>query len=159
LGEQQGQRLLGDGGRGHGCHHLLLQHDFEVPVHSGTDQHQPNVLRLPGECHPLDLAVRSRVGRPQTHVSRTPRTATMRLPTACNKPRSGTHAIECAVVYPFTFAIILATIVGGLGIYRYQQMAFLSREISRYCATHGGSYIKENQNSSHPTSPTGGALS
>jgi hypothetical protein len=83
----------------------------------------------------------------------------MRLPTASNKARSGTHAIECAVVYPFTFAIILATIVGGLGIYRYQQMAFLSREVSRYCATHGAAYIKENQNSSHPTSPTAGALS
>jgi hypothetical protein len=80
----------------------------------------------------------------------------MRLAT---KPRKGTHVVECAVVYPFVFFIILATIVGGLGIFRYQQMAFLSREASRYCATHAASYTKENYNSSHPTSPTAGVLS
>src|SRR5579859_1319392 len=83
----------------------------------------------------------------------------MRLPTAGRIHRPGTHAIECAVVYPITFAIILATIVGGLGIFRYQNMAFLSREASRYCATHGAQYVKENLNSSHPSSPTAGQLS
>lgn len=80
----------------------------------------------------------------------------MRIP---SHPRNGTHVVECALVYPFIFFLILSIIVGGLGVYRYQQMAFLSREASRFLATHGANYCKENQNSSQPSSPTGGTLS
>jgi Flp pilus assembly protein TadG len=58
--------------------------------------------------------------------------------------RSGTHVVECAVIYPVVFLLVLGIIVGGLGIFRYQQVAHLSREAARYAAVHGGMYQAEN---------------
>jgi Flp pilus assembly protein TadG len=67
----------------------------------------------------------------------------MRLETV-RKPRRGVHAVECALVYPITFFLILAILTGAIGIFRYQQVAFLSREAARFASTHGGQYAKEN---------------
>jgi Flp pilus assembly protein TadG len=58
--------------------------------------------------------------------------------------RSGTHVLECAVIYPVVFLVVFGIIVGGLGIFRYQQVAHLSREAARYAAVHGGMYQSEN---------------
>jgi Flp pilus assembly protein TadG len=58
--------------------------------------------------------------------------------------RRGAHLVECAIVLPVTFFLILAIMVGGLGVFRYQELASLSREAARYAATHGGQYQKEN---------------
>jgi Flp pilus assembly protein TadG len=58
--------------------------------------------------------------------------------------RRGAHAVECAIVLPVTLFLILAIIVGSLGVFRYQEMASLSREAARFGSTHGGQYLKEN---------------
>ena len=58
--------------------------------------------------------------------------------------RGGTVALESAVVYPVLFFLVLATFVGGMGIFQYQQDAYLAREAARYASTHGGEYQQEN---------------
>jgi Flp pilus assembly protein TadG len=57
--------------------------------------------------------------------------------------RSGATVVECAIVYPVIFLLILALAVGAAGIYRYSQLASLSREAARYASVHGGQYAKE----------------
>lgn len=57
--------------------------------------------------------------------------------------RRGTTSIEFAITCPLVFFMILATMVGGLGIFRYQQMAELAREGARWASVHGGQYAKE----------------
>lgn len=56
------------------------------------------------------------------------------------KSRSGATIVEFAVVASVTFFLLLALIVGGLGIFRYQEVAHLAREGARFACTHGGSY-------------------
>lgn len=57
--------------------------------------------------------------------------------------RRGTTSVEFAVTCPIVFFLILATMVGGLGVFRYQQMAELAREGARWASVHGGLYAKE----------------
>jgi Flp pilus assembly protein TadG len=54
--------------------------------------------------------------------------------------RRGALILECALVYPITFLLILGLIIGGLGVFRYQEVASLAREGSRYASLHGASY-------------------
>jgi Flp pilus assembly protein TadG len=56
--------------------------------------------------------------------------------------RCGALMLECAFVYPLTFMLILSVIIGGLGVFRYQEVASLAREGSRYASVHGASYQK-----------------
>jgi Flp pilus assembly protein TadG len=58
--------------------------------------------------------------------------------------RGGALTLECAVIYPVLFFVVLATIVGANGIFQYQQVAYLAREAARYASTHGGEYEQEN---------------
>jgi Flp pilus assembly protein TadG len=58
--------------------------------------------------------------------------------------RHGAAVIECAIVYPVTFLFIFGLMVGGMGIFRYQEVAHLARECARFASTHGGQYAKEN---------------
>ncbi len=58
--------------------------------------------------------------------------------------RKGVHALECAIVLPMVFFFILGLAVGGMGISRYQQAAYLAREAARYAACHAGQYQQEN---------------
>jgi Flp pilus assembly protein TadG len=48
--------------------------------------------------------------------------------------------VEFAIVAPITFLLILGLIVGGLGVFRYQETSHLAREATRYASTHGGQY-------------------
>lgn len=54
--------------------------------------------------------------------------------------RNGATAVEFAVVASATFLILLGLVVGGLGVFRYQEVAHLAREGTRYASTHGGQY-------------------
>lgn len=58
--------------------------------------------------------------------------------------RSGTHVVECALVYPVTFFLIYAIMIGSMGVYRFQEMAHVARDGARYACTHGGEYSKDN---------------
>jgi len=55
-------------------------------------------------------------------------------------PRNGATTVEFAVVSSIFFFLIFALIVGASGIFRYQEVAHLSREAARYASTHGGQY-------------------
>lgn len=63
----------------------------------------------------------------------------MRL-TTTHRSRRGTTSVEFAVTCPIVFFLVLATIVGGLGVFRYQQTASLAREAARWASVHGGQY-------------------
>jgi Flp pilus assembly protein TadG len=54
--------------------------------------------------------------------------------------RRGTHLMECAVVFPLTFLLLLGLIVGALGVFRYQEVASLAREGARYASVRGYQY-------------------
>ena len=54
--------------------------------------------------------------------------------------RRGTHALECAVVFPLVFLLLFGLIVGALGVFRYQEVASLAREGSRYASVRGQQY-------------------
>jgi Flp pilus assembly protein TadG len=51
--------------------------------------------------------------------------------------------VECAFVYPVVFLLILGLLVGAAGIFRYSQLASLTREAARYASVHGAQYAKE----------------
>jgi Flp pilus assembly protein TadG len=51
--------------------------------------------------------------------------------------------VEAALVYPVVFLFILGLASAGMGIFRYQEVASLAREGSRYASTHGRQYQAE----------------
>jgi hypothetical protein len=51
--------------------------------------------------------------------------------------------VECAVIYPLFFLLVMGMLVGAAGIFRYSQLASLSREAARYASVHGGQYAQE----------------
>ena len=57
--------------------------------------------------------------------------------------RSGTTVVECAFIYPVFFLLLLGLLVGAAGIFRYSQLASLTRETARYASVHGAQYAKE----------------
>jgi Flp pilus assembly protein TadG len=65
--------------------------------------------------------------------------------------RRGATLVECAIIFPITFLLILGLIIGGLGVFRYQEVAALAREGARWAAVHGGQYAQEaNPNNPNP---------
>lgn len=61
-----------------------------------------------------------------------------------NKARPGTVLAEAAFVYPVLFLTVLAVILLGLSVFRYQQMSHVSREAARWASVHGEQWAKEN---------------
>lgn len=59
--------------------------------------------------------------------------------------RVGSILIESALVYPVLFVIVLAIIMLGLGVFRYQQVAHAAREGARWAAVHGEKYAGERK--------------
>lgn len=57
-----------------------------------------------------------------------------------SRPRRGTTAVECAVIFPITFLLLLGLIVGALGVFRYQEVAALAREAARWAIVRGVQY-------------------
>jgi Flp pilus assembly protein TadG len=52
--------------------------------------------------------------------------------------------IESAIVLPAVFLLMLGLLVGGLGVFRYQEMAHIARETARYASVHGSRYAADN---------------
>jgi Flp pilus assembly protein TadG len=52
----------------------------------------------------------------------------------------GALAVEGAIVYSVLFLLILGIIIGGIGVFRYQQVACLAREGARWASVHGGDW-------------------
>jgi Flp pilus assembly protein TadG len=57
-------------------------------------------------------------------------------------PRGAT-TVEFAIVAPVTLLLIIGIIVMGLGIFRYQTVAMMAREASRYASVHGSDYATQ----------------
>ena len=57
--------------------------------------------------------------------------------------RSAATAVEMAVVAPVFIFLIYALVIGGLGIFRYNQVAHLARQAARYAAVRGADYHQE----------------
>ncbi len=60
--------------------------------------------------------------------------------------RRGTTAVEFAVVAPIAIFLLLATMVGSQGVFRYQQVAALARDASRWASVHGAQYAQDTGN-------------
>lgn len=63
-----------------------------------------------------------------------------------SSPRAAFSATESAVVLPLLFFLILAIVVGGYGVFRYQQIAMLAREGARYASVHGAQSEQDTGN-------------
>ena len=57
--------------------------------------------------------------------------------------RPGATVVECAFVYPAVFLVVLGLLVGAAGMFRYSQLASLTREAARYASVHGGQYAQD----------------
>jgi hypothetical protein len=75
----------------------------------------------------------------------------MRISVAQSSTRRGVTTAECGVIYSVTLLLIMGTIIEGLGVFRYQQVAALAREGARWAAVHGPTY----QNEKNKPAPTG----
>jgi len=58
------------------------------------------------------------------------------------RSRRAATAVEFAMIAPAVIIILLALFIGGMGIFRYQELAHLTREASRWAAVHGTDYAK-----------------
>ncbi len=65
---------------------------------------------------------------------------------AVNYRCRGTTTVEFAITCPIVFFLIFAIIVGGLGVFRYQQVASAAREGARWASVHGTDYASETHN-------------
>jgi Flp pilus assembly protein TadG len=61
----------------------------------------------------------------------------------CARRRRGATLVEMAIVSPVILLLILGLIIGGMGIYRYQEVAHLAREGARYASVRGTQYQQE----------------
>jgi Flp pilus assembly protein TadG len=60
--------------------------------------------------------------------------------------RRGAVAVESAIVYSLLFLLLFGLIVGGVGVFRYQQVACQAREASRWACVRGADWQKETGN-------------
>jgi Flp pilus assembly protein TadG len=60
--------------------------------------------------------------------------------------RQAAAIVEFAVVAPVTFLILIGLLVGGMGVFRYQQIAHLTRDAARWASVHGTQYAQDTGN-------------
>jgi Flp pilus assembly protein TadG len=60
--------------------------------------------------------------------------------------RKGATLVECALVFPALIFLMLAIVVGAMGVFRYQQMAWLAREGARWASVRGTKYEMAGNN-------------
>src|SRR5262249_19621661 len=68
-----------------------------------------------------------------------------------NSRRRGVNVVECAFVLPIVFLLILGLLIGGMGVYRYQQVATMAREGARRASVRGSQYAQEMQSKGSTT--------
>jgi Flp pilus assembly protein TadG len=62
---------------------------------------------------------------------------------ARRQTRLGASLVEFALVALLTILLLIGVVVGGIGIYRYNMVATLAREGSRYASVHGTQYAND----------------
>jgi Flp pilus assembly protein TadG len=71
-------------------------------------------------------------------------------PMARSERRRAAIAVEAAVVFPVVLVVFLGLVLGGVGVFRYQQTACLAREAARWASVRGSNWEQET-NQSSPT--------
>ncbi|HJZ93095.1 MAG TPA: TadE/TadG family type IV pilus assembly protein [Gemmataceae bacterium] len=67
----------------------------------------------------------------------------MRIQTRARRP--GATAVEMALVAPVFFLLLFGLLIGGLGIFRYNQVSHLARDAARYACVRGQDYHKDTK--------------
>ncbi len=57
--------------------------------------------------------------------------------------RSGVTTVECALIYPGVLLLLLGILIGGWGVFRYQELSSLARRAARYAAVHGAQWAAD----------------
>jgi hypothetical protein len=52
--------------------------------------------------------------------------------------------VEVCVIFSLTLLLVVGLVVCAMGVFRYQQTAYLAREAARFAAVHAGEYQQEN---------------
>ncbi len=73
------------------------------------------------------------------------------------RKRSGAYAVEAAFVFPITFFLVLAIIIGSLGVFKYQECSYLARMGTRFGSIRGDNYWYYYRNLRPPASTPGTA--
>jgi len=60
------------------------------------------------------------------------------------KVRRGATTVEAAFVYPILFIVLFGIIMLSIAVFRYEQVAHISREATRWASVRGAQYAKEN---------------
>jgi Flp pilus assembly protein TadG len=60
--------------------------------------------------------------------------------------RRGATIVEFAIVVPITLLLLIGIMVGGLAVFRFQQVAMLAREGLRWASVHGADYASATGN-------------
>jgi Flp pilus assembly protein TadG len=60
-----------------------------------------------------------------------------------HRRRQAAVTLEFAIVYPVLFLLLLFLVVGGIGVFQYQQVASLTSAAVRWASTHGGQYAQD----------------
>ena len=67
----------------------------------------------------------------------------MKFPDRARK-RAAALTLEAAFVLPATFALLFGILLGGVMVFKYQEVAHLAHETARYAAVHGSQYYRQN---------------
>jgi Flp pilus assembly protein TadG len=63
-----------------------------------------------------------------------------------HKSRQAASLVEYAIIAPLMLLMILGLVIGALGVFRYQEIAALTRESSRWASVHGAQYANDTGN-------------
>jgi Flp pilus assembly protein TadG len=63
-----------------------------------------------------------------------------------HRARRAATVVEFAMVAPVVLVTLFGLLIGGMGIFRYQELAHLTREASRWAAVHGADYARATGN-------------
>ena len=58
-------------------------------------------------------------------------------------PRPGAVILESAAVYGLTAVVLFALLIGGIGVFHYQEVAYLAQEGARWACVKGTDYQSE----------------
>lgn len=75
-------------------------------------------------------------------MKRTSGTRDQRLIATTKHRRRGASIVEMAIIGPVFIFVLFGLIVGGLGVFRYQQVTALAYESARWAAVHGPNYSR-----------------
>src|SRR5262245_16809235 len=78
------------------------------------------------------------------------RESDMMHPKSTRCPRRAAMAVEAAVVYPVVMLLFAALVLGGVAVFRYEQVACQAREAARLASVRGVNWQVET-NQSSPT--------